>query len=191
MTEEVWKNVKGYEGLYEVSTYGRVRRLTVRDNKPDFRILKKHYTNRSMCVTLFKHGKGKVFTVGRLVAMAFIDNPLGLNTVHHKDGNHANNNIDNLEWCTRGYTLNHFDRNRKIAESKGRKVLCYDLDMNLLHEYPSTRAASRILNIKQTSIQRCCTGGYWSRKYNKFININKAGKYIFKYETDKTELPID
>ena len=110
--EEIWKAVKGYEGLYEVSSFGNVRSLNwggtgiVRNL-----YLKKH--NRGYCQgELFNGMNRHMYLVHRLVADAFIPNPNGLPHINHIDENKRNNNVDNLEWCTpstnmKKYVANH------------------------------------------------------------------------------------
>ena len=93
---EIWKSILDYEGLYEVSNYGRVR--SVYRYK---RILKPMISNSGYeRVDLFKNKNRKQFSVHRLVALTFIDNPEGKEIVNHKDENKLNNHMDNLEWVT-------------------------------------------------------------------------------------------
>ena len=103
--EEVWKDIKDYEGLYQVSNFGRIRSYPNFSHK-DFFILKQWITQGYYYVKLFKDGKRKSYSVHRLVAEAFIPNPYNLPQVGHKDENNfktgdgCNNCVDNLEWCT-------------------------------------------------------------------------------------------
>ena len=112
----IWKDIVGYEGIYEVSNDGQVRthkdKVTytkmhgVRRWKQ--RILKeKNSTGRGVRVTLWKDGKGKDFLVHRLVAFAFIPEVEGKTSINHKDGNPRNNNVENLEWCNHLENNNH------------------------------------------------------------------------------------
>lgn len=100
---EEWRDIPGYEGLYQVSNYGNVKSL-------------RHYGGNSQAVLspiirkdgyvvthLSKDGKTRSRLVHRLVATAFLPNPKGLEMVNHKDENKANNRVENLEWCTRSY----------------------------------------------------------------------------------------
>ena len=91
--QEIWKDIKGYEGLYQVSNLGNVKSL--KTNKNLYSSNAKGYRR----VGLFK-GKRKGYSIHRLVAQAFIPNPENKPCVNHKDCNRANNNVNNLEWCT-------------------------------------------------------------------------------------------
>ena len=109
MNVEIWRDVVGYEGLYMVSNYGRVKSLP-KYNIKDARIMKQtsHPKNRRMSVMLCKSPtERKRITVHRLVALAFVDNPFGYVEVNHKDENPQNNRADNLEWCTHKYNMNY------------------------------------------------------------------------------------
>lgn len=98
--EEIWKPVVGYEGLYEVSSYGRVRRV----NKD---LLKLQNVKGYNQVCLYKNGISTGLRVHRLVAQAFLPNPDNLPQVNHKDEDKTNNNVDNLEWCDNKYNNNY------------------------------------------------------------------------------------
>ena len=100
MKKEYWKSVVGYEGLYMVSNWGRVK--SIKFGKE--RILKP-VTNSSgyLLVGLYKNNIEKKYSVHRLVAEAFIPNPYNLPQVNHKDENKQNNVVSNLEWCTHEY----------------------------------------------------------------------------------------
>ena len=94
---ELWKDIDGFEGKYQVSTWGRVRSLC--NNK--VRILKPYKNEKGyLKVQLCLNGKSKKFRVNRLVATAFIPNLYDLPQVNHKDGNKLNNSYTNLEWTT-------------------------------------------------------------------------------------------
>ena len=128
--EEIWKDIVGYEGLYQVSNLGRVKNLKrmVR-NRYGYReveenILKYKVHRKYNYAALNRNGTSKFYRVHRLVAMAFIPNKLDFKyideedrlkyinnldmlEVNHKDKNTQNNRIDNLEWCTRRYNVNY------------------------------------------------------------------------------------
>ena len=113
--KEMWKAVKGYEGLYEVSDNGEIRSLDHEVLNNGTSVLVKGVLKRTrmkdngyMIVDLWKDGKGKTHHVHRLVAQAFIDNPENKQTVNHIDGNKKNNNVNNLEWLTPSEQNLHF-----------------------------------------------------------------------------------
>lgn len=112
---EIWKAIKGYEGLYEVSNEGNVRSLDATVPYGQFhsrsrkgRIMHQpSSSNGYKQVALSKNGVAKIYRVHRLVAEAFLSNPLGLPEVNHKDEDKTNNRASNLEWCSRKYNNNY------------------------------------------------------------------------------------
>ena len=170
--EEKWLDVKGYEGLYQVSNLGRVRapQKVIKGGRWDcLRTLKecilKQYPNKFgyLFVRLSKQGKYKNFRVNRLVAMAFIPNPNNLPVVNHKDENILNNCVDNLEWCSIAYNNNYATRVQRMADSqrnknKSKRVRQLTLEGGFVTEFPSTMEVERSLGFKRTSIGACCQG---------------------------------
>lgn len=118
---EIWKDIEGYEGLYQVSNLGRVRsvdRIGGRGRRFNGRILKpKVKTGGYLLVNFSKEGKRKMFSVHRLVAQAFIPNPEGLPQINHKDENPSNNRVENLEWCDGKYNCNYGIRNERRVQT--------------------------------------------------------------------------
>ena len=116
---EIWKDVKGFEGLYQVSNYGRVySKITNKIMKP--KIEKDGYYR----LGLRKNGVRKFFRIHRLVALAFIPQEEYKPVVNHKDGNKLNNNVENLEWCTVSYNVKHaYDNNLGDFRNKALKSL--------------------------------------------------------------------
>lgn len=115
---EVWKDVAGYEGLYQVSNLGRVKNLKRKvpyakgmRTIPE-RILQNH-TNKYgyVYVRLYKDAKGKNIKLHRIVAQAFIENPENKRCVNHIDGNKENNRVENLEWVTHSENMQHASDN--------------------------------------------------------------------------------
>src|SRR5574344_1100472 len=102
--KEIWKNVSGYEGIYQISNFGRVRSFKF----SNVRILKNIVQSAGyLTVDLRKNGARKSFKIHRLVALAFIENPNNLPSINHKDECKTNNSVNNLEWCTDKYNSNY------------------------------------------------------------------------------------
>jgi hypothetical protein len=164
---EVWKDIKGYEGLYQVSNFGRVKSLSNgRARKEKMRKISVR-SGGYLYVGLYKNNKGQKFSVHRLVAEAFVPNPNKLNEVNHKDENATNNCADNLEWCTRSYNNNYGTRNERAAKSRSKPVVCVELG----EVYSGAEDAARKLRLHGSHIIACCdgerktTGGYhWRYK---------------------------
>ena len=173
MSIEIWKEIPGYEGYYEVSNYGRVRSMErvihdkLRPRKMPSKILKFGIDGKGKgyrhCL-LYMNGMNKTYKVHRLVALAFIPNPQNYPIVNHKDENPANNRVENLEWCTNQYNCTY----GTIEERRGTKVAKYSKSGEFIEKYISVRSAARANGINETgifhSIQRghCCGGYKWA-----------------------------
>lgn len=158
---ELWSDIEGYEGLYQVSTYGNVRSLIdSHQNKRSVpKILKAGNNGKGyLLVYLSKDGKRKMFKVHRLVAQAFLyckdRDSLDIN---HKDENPTNNRIENLEYCTRGYNINYGNRNQRVAEKKSKQVNQLTLSGDLIKTWTSAREAGRN-GFNVGNISSCCNG---------------------------------
>lgn len=163
---ETWKDIAGYEGLYQVSDLGRVRsksRHGSRGGTLKLRVNGNGYHHVCLC----KHGQMKDSLVHRLVAEAFIPNPSNFPAINHKDENPANNAVDNLEWCTLKYNQNYGTCRAKIsAKLKGKfvngpsskAVIQYDKSGNFVSEWPSAREAERQTGFSCRHISKCCLG---------------------------------
>ena len=180
----IWKDIKDYEGIYQVSNTGKVKRIGKYSNQfgsvwESERLLKpSSKDNKYMIVGLSKEGKVKNKYVHRLVAEAFIPNPENKLTVNHKNGDRSNNHVNNLEWAT--YTENNIHsidvlgRDTKNS-SDSKTVLQFDKHGNFIKEYPSMREAERQTGI--SGIDKVCAGV----KYRK-----AAGGYIWRYKESIT-----
>jgi hypothetical protein len=134
--DEIWKDISGYEGLYQISNKGRVKSLDRIMQKPKLytvrgKILKQGYTGHYLFVNLAKEGKYENKYIHRMVAEAFIPNDDGKTQVKHIDENTKNNCVENLEWCTAKHNANHGSRNKKISEALKNKITT----QSVLYEY--------------------------------------------------------
>lgn len=148
--KEIWKDCKGYEGLYQVSDQGRIWSVRSQNYLNPWKDGSGYWT-----VQLFaKNGKRKTEKVHRLVAIAFIPNPDNLPQVNHKDENKGNPCVDNLEWCNAKYNANYGTRNERIIKSQEKKVYCVELNK----VFDSIKAAQEELRIKGHHIGEVCNG---------------------------------
>ena len=123
MNEEIWRPIVGYEGLYEVSSYGRVRSLDRYVKGKSYRLHKGKVLSPGknsrgyLSIVLSYNGKHKVITVHRLVAEAFLPNPDNLPEINHKDEDKTNNRVDNLEFCDHKYNVNYGTRKDRARDT--------------------------------------------------------------------------
>lgn len=156
---EVWKDIKNYEGLYQISNLGRVKSFPRKGTQTkEERILKYKYDKKGYCCVSLHNKKPKPFKVHRLVAMAFIENKEGKVQVNHIDGDKKNNRVDNLEWCTNGENQKHAYKIGLQKSTRKKKIKQYDLNNNFIKMWESITQASKELNIKRENISACCRG---------------------------------
>ena len=198
---ELYAPIKGFDGLYEVSTWGNVRSMDrwVNSNNNNKqlkkgKILKPAYNkNGYLRVNLTNDNKKITCYIHRLVAEAFIPNPNNLPCVNHKDEVKTNNYRTNLEYCTYKYNNNYGTRIERVAKSNYKKVYQYDLQGNLIKEWDGTREAGRN-GFSFSCISMCCSGkhkyhkGYiWSYESIENFNIND---YCYKYKNNKNSKQV-
>ncbi len=194
---EIWKDIKGYEGLYQVSNLGKVKRLSRimidslgRKINISEKILKPSFTTKNngyYLVKLTKNKKSKMYLLHVLVAKNFIPNPLGLPQVNHKDENKLNNSLNNLEWCTVKYNNNYGTKRERLSKNHSlagtektmKKVMQFDKNLNLLNEFNSLSEAAKVTNTCINSISMCCN----NKKYRKYAN-----NFIWKFKEEKGEI---
>lgn len=125
---EIWKDVVGYEGLYQVSNLGNVKSLNYR-SKGISKILKYSLLYGYPSLSLTKDGIYKTYRIHRLVAIAFIDNPNNKPQVNHKNGNRADNSLNNLEWVTNKENVIHAYKvlNRQISIETRNKLAAFKI----------------------------------------------------------------
>lgn len=164
---EQWRSIRGYEGLYEVSSTGKVRRVrhwkrqeTSRSSR-SYRYkqlremeLRPSTSGRYARVSLCNGKVVKNASVHRLVAEAFIPNPGRLPEVNHKDCDRMNNAVENLEWCNRKYNVNYGDRTAKAMAAIEKKVLCVETGII----YNSGTKAAVANGVHKSKISLVCNG---------------------------------
>ena len=180
---EEWRDVIGFEDNYQVSNLGRVRskdHVTIhkdgRVNCYKGKILSLSLNSQGYQKAMFSvNGKHHTPRICRVVAEAFIPNPLGLPQVNHKDEVKANDRVDNLEWCTAKYNVNYGHRGEKCSEKTSIPVVQMDMSGNVIREWKSAKEAELATGIDHSHIARCCrgklgqTGGFKWKYKNKTI----------------------
>ena len=165
----LWKDVPGYEGIYEVSNEGMIR------GKNGLRKLQIN-CHGYYYIKLCNNGHEKKYQVHRLVAKAFLPNPNEYKEINHKDENPKNNRVDNLEWCDRTYNNNYGTRNKRagkaISEALSLPVMCFDKYGFYVKTYRSAKVAAKELGLKSHSGITFCTGK----------KRDKAGGFYWRYE---------
>ena len=154
---EIWKPVKDYEGLYEVSNTGNVRSVDrmVKHSKGGLRLYKgrlmKPYINSDgyRIVNISKNGVGKMKRVNRIVAETFIPNPYNLATVNHKDENKLNDSVENLEWMS---------ISDNIRYSCCKSINQLTINDEFIRTWESASDVNKELNFNTSNILRCCKG---------------------------------
>ena len=190
---EIWKPVVGYEGLYEVSSYGRVRsldKITTDGRRIKGKILKTQIGNTNggyKKAYLYNKDGVKTFNVSRLVAFAFIPNPENKPYVDHINTIRTDDRAENLRWVTpkensnNPLTLNHFPRGDKHPKAglgkfgklngHSRPIMQYTKEGVFIREWECSLQVQRELGIWGANITKCCQGVYKS-----------TGGYIWKYK---------
>ena len=176
--EEVWKDIEGYEGLYQVSNKGNVKSLVNNKGVSREKLLKPIIENGYVRVRLCKDKTIKNYSIHRLVAKAFIENPNNFPIINHKDECKTNNSVENLEWCSYKYNLEYNNGQKIRAESRSKKVYQYTKDFELISVWESTSECGRNgYNI--SAVSTCCRKCF-NRPGN---NVYKG--YIWSYEPIK------
>lgn len=168
--QEIWKDIKGYEGLYQVSNFGNVKSL-----KCDI-ILKPNLTRKGYLITsLCKNKIRKAYSIHRLVAKSFIPNIENKPQVNHIDGNKQNNKVTNLEWVTNSENMKHaFLTNLRNASGcknpNSKKINQYDLSNNFIKQWSTISDIVNSQKIDWHKIRKCCR-----------FEIESANGYIWRY----------
>lgn len=165
--EEIWKDIEGYEGLYQVSNTGKVRSLNYGRTGKVKELVPTPTRNGYLQVTLCENGEKKPFRVHRLVAQAFLPNPDNLPVINHLDEVKHNNHVSNLEWTTQKENLLYSN-----VGWSGRPVMQFTKSgLAIIREYKSAREASRHTGVYQSDISSCCSG-----------KLKSAGGYVWRYK---------
>ena len=171
MTEE-WRDIEGYEGLYQVSNTGKVKSLerTIWTGRGCYHTLPERILKADKWgggyyqVTLFKDGKRDRYKVHRLVAKAFIPNPDNLPCINHKDENKKNNCVQNLEWCTYKYNSNYGTSMERSVSKRRKAVIGINIATGNILKFKSMSEAGRYFGGSNGAVSRCCQGKIKSYK---------------------------
>ena len=169
-TNEIWKDIPGYENFYQISTMGRVKSMErkVKGKKGSIytvreKILKScKNTGGYLYVILKKEGKLQNARIHRLVADAFLPNPNNFPEINHINEIKEDNRLENLEWCSHIYNMNFGSRNERSRKSninnpkRSKKIICIETGKI----YPSANEVQRQLGFAQSHISDCCNGKY-------------------------------
>lgn len=200
LPNEIFKDIYGYEGLYQISNYGRVKsiaRVIFEKNGKKRKIKQTILTQKNngrnyLSVGLNKNGVPIIHYVHRLAAKAFIINIKNKATVNHRDGNKFNNKIENLEWATYSENNKHsFDTglkkpSRAMLGKKGSKspfakpVLQFDMDGKFIARFSSVVEATIFTGISAGNICGCCRNAIRKTATHSYV-VRSAGGFIWKY----------
>lgn len=167
---EIWRDIKNYEGIYEVSNLGRIKSISRNGTIKENRILKPNKVMGYSQIVLYKNNKREYKKIHRLVAETFIPNLENKREVNHKDGNKTNNCVDNLEWVTTSENQLHsyYELKNNI-----KSVIQLSLNNEIIKEWESIAKVEQELKISNADICKCCkgkrktAGGYkWRYKEN-------------------------
>lgn len=174
--EEIWKDIDGFEGLYQISNFGNVKSLNYGKRGYAKIIVPKENCNGYLWVILCKNGKKENHLIHRLVGKAFVDNPSGFPIINHKDENAKNNFAENLEWCTPSYNVRYSihlhperlkrfgatyrprKRKRGVPYKHKTSVVQYTKDGLEVDHFKSIAEVCSNNNWRTSSVLECCMG---------------------------------
>lgn len=179
--EEIWKDIKGYEGKYQVSNMGRVKSVErIRKGKSGSNVYvpekllkckndKDGYKECALCSGT--HKKQKSYRVHRLVAEAFLPNPNNYPIINHRNEIKSDNRVENLEWCTNRYNMIY---------SCGKPIIQFTKDGEFVQKWDCITDAKNNLQIKGSVISKCCRGEYKTVKGYKWGYADDYERIPFK-----------
>lgn len=182
---EIWKDIEGFEGIYQISSYGRVK--SFKKNKQGYILSNKNKTGWYLNIVLTSENSWKSVKIHRLVAEAFIPNPDNKPEINHVDGNKQNNRADNLEWVTGSENVKHAismnpdmikGMNKYNKYSKPKTVQQFNLDGELMAEYPNCKLASQITGVCQRNIYSVAS----QEEYSPGLTRSQAGGFIWRFK---------
>lgn len=196
--EEIWKDIAGYEGLYQISNFGTIKSLSREFYQPDrFGSIYKNRTRNKIlinnlskkgywCISLTKNAQRKQFYVHRLIANAFIPKVEGKNYINHINGIKTDNRIENLEWCTISENNTHYWRVlKKRPKREGKKLhtnycsrACIRISQNgEIKKYKCVKEAEIENKIASSSIIAVC-----KKAIRQGYERKTAGGYKWEYD---------
>ncbi len=169
---EIWKDIPGYVGIYQVSNNGNVRRKEKYKAIPGvLHPIKK--TNGYLCIDLSYKCNKKRFLIHRLVAMVFIPNPDNLPQINHKNEIKTDNRAENLEWCTQKYNNSYGTARLRTSIKQSTAVIQFTLNGQKIKEFYGMHEAERKTGVSVQNIHKCCIGVYKSAGGFKWQYVKK------------------
>ena len=171
--KEQWKDIRGFEGLYQVSNLGNIRSIERivkycddSKSKTNFHTVKEKIKKASLKdngylqVQLYKNNRSQSLYVHRLVAEAFIGNPNCHKTINHKNLNKHDNRVENLEWCSYGNNNEHARKNLTFKSGKAIKIECINIDNGATEIITDLLAWCKQNNHDRASVYKVLSGKY-------------------------------
>lgn len=166
--QEIWKDIVGYEGLYQISNFGNVKSLNYNHTHTSKLLVPKRHHSGYVMVTLCKNNIHKNKFIHILVANAFIENIENKPCVNHIDGDKHNNHVSNLEWVTHKQNTQHAIKTglrKNLTPLKGlfggshpasKKILQFDINGNFIREWDCISVAANYYGLNSCTISNCC-----------------------------------